>query len=476
MATLQAISFKNFNMGGIADSDYLGAENSVSDIVGFDIHSEPGILKINQALTKESGSTIDDFVKAGVASSDGSTYLFGSTNGKIWKRTSGGTYSLEATASPAAGSAGILDAKEYQGYIYYAMQNRLGRVAVGAAWSTRNDNWATFTNGDASWHPMKIVNLVLYVGDANYVAQVDDGVFSANALDISAPLRIKCLGQLGTDLLLGTYVSDNINETQIYRWNTWSVSFSNSDPIPEVGINAFLATDNFVIVNAGTKGQLYTYDGNVLEPYKQIKGTWDATTNKAVVHPNAVFNYNGLPLFGLSMLSGAPCNLGVYSLGRANRNYPYVLNCEVGISSLHLSSIEIGAILGIGDIYLVSWKDTTTGTVYGVDKLDLTAKYASPYITTRIMMGDRTTLLNYNVVNIAYRLLPTNTTFNIYKKVNNGSFVQIDAADCEDDTDRQVFVSEVDIGDATKLQVKIAPTVSGNTAPEMEMFEVLINK
>lgn len=255
------IEIKNLNLGGIADSDYLGAENSVAEAVGLDIHSEAGVIKVNQALTKESGTLVDDFVKASVPCSDGKTYHFGSTNGKVWSRTSGGTWALEATVAPSAGNIGVLDAKEYQGYIYYAMQNRLGRWQIGSAWSTRNDNWATFTNGDADWHPMRVVNLVLYIGDKNYVAQVDAGTFSANALDIAAPLRIKSLGRMNTDLLVGTYISDNVTETEIIRWNTWSVSFSTSDPIPEVGVNCFPDTDNNVIVNAGTKGSLYPYNG-----------------------------------------------------------------------------------------------------------------------------------------------------------------------------------------------------------------------
>jgi hypothetical protein len=471
---MQRIPFKNFNLGGIADSDYLGAENSLADLWGFDIHSEPGIAKVNQKLTKESGSTVDDFVKAGVPCSDGNTYLFGSTNGKIWKRTSGGTYSLEATAAPAAGAVGILDAREYQGYIYYAMQSRLGRWQIGTAWSTRNDSWATFTNTDALWHPMIILNLVLYIGDAHFLAQVDAGVFSANALDISQPLRIRCLGQMGTDILLGTYVSSNIVSTEIYRWNTWSVSFTNSDPIPEVGINAFLPIDNGVIVNAGTKGNTYIYNGETLEPYKKIKGSWNST-NKAIVHSNAGLNFNGLPLFGLSYLSGSPTNLGIYSLGRANRNYPLVLNGEVGISSGNLSNVEIGCIVGVGDIYLVTWKDTTTGTVYGVDKMDLEAKYAGAYLMTRVMMADRFALLTYNLVNIAYRTLPANTTFTVSKKVNDGSIVAFDAGDCQDDVQRKIFSTEVNIDDATTVQIKIAPTVSTNSAPEIEGFEVVVN-
>ena len=468
------IEIKNLNLGGIADSDYLGAENSVAEAVGLDLHSEGGVIKVNQKLTKNSGSTVDDFVKASVPCSDGNSYHFGSTNGKIWKRTSGGTWSLEATAAPAAGAIGILDAKEYQGYIYYAMQSRLGRWQIGTAWSTRNDSWATFTNTDADFHPMRIVSLVLYIGDGKYVAQVDAGTFSANALDIAAPLRIKSLGRMNTDLLIGTYVADNVTETEIIRWNTWSVSFSTSDPIPEVGVNCFLDTDNNVIVNAGTKGNLYLYNGSSLEEYKTVKGVYTGS-QKGYVHPNAKFNFNGLPLFGFSNVSGNPANQGVYSLGRTNRNYPFILNLEYAISTGNLSGVDIGAICPVSaDQFLVSWKDTTGGTTYGVDLLDLTAKATVAYFITRVIMADRTALLNYGLVHSCYRLLPTGTSIEVRKKVNDAT-TWGDAITSKVDARRMLVATSVDINDATRAQVKTSLIASANLAPELEVVEIGVN-
>lgn len=458
------IEIKNWNMGGIADSDYLGGEGSVAEMVGFDIHSVGGLLKVNQKLTKSSGTTVDDFVKASVSCSDGNSYHFGSTNGKIWKKTAAGTWSLEATAAPAAGSAGITGAHEYQGYIYYAMQNRLGRWQIGTAWSTRNDSWATFSNGDADFHPMRIVNLVLYIGDGKFVAQVDAGTFSANALDIAAPLRIKSLGRYSTDLLIGTFVNNNVTETELFRWNTWSVSFSASDPIPEVGINCFLPMDNFTLVNAGTKGNLYLYNGVDLEPYKTIKGEW-GSTNKAVVHPNAAFNFHGLPLFGVSQQTGAPLNYGIYSLGRTNRNYPFVLNHEYVISTGNMTNIEIGSIIGTGDTFLVSWKDTNSGTVYGVDELDLSNKFSGAYFITRVIMVEREKLSNYKGVDVPYRLLPDDTTIAIEAKMNHGSFVAYASVA---DTDRNVQAAQVDLSEGSTTQVKVLTTADGNNAPEIE--------
>lgn len=470
---MATIPIKNLNLGGIADSDYLGNDNSVAECVGLDIHSEAGVVKLNQKLTKESGSTIDDFVKASVSCSDGSTYLFGSTNGKIWKRASDGTYTLAATAAPAAGAIGILSAFESNGYIYYAMQSRLGRVAVGAPtdWSTRSDSYATFTNTDADFHPMCEVNLVLYIGDKNFVAQVDAGTFSANALDIRAPHRIKSLGKIDTDLLIGTFVANTVMKTEVIRWNTWSLSYSVSDPIPEVGINAFLDTDNMVIVSAGSKGNLYIYDGSRLELFKTIKGNW-SSTNKATVHSGAVFNFNGLPLFGLSQVTGTGVNLGVYSLGSTSRGYPLVLNLEYPISEGDLTGIEIGSIVAISaDQFIVSWKKAST---YGVDKLDLALKQTSGYFITRVMQYDRMKKSNYGYVNNAYRELPTGTDIKVHKKVNHaGSFSQFHATtDMVTDVDRLTRYTKTTVGEASTLQLKIELTTADNNSPVLEGTEV----
>lgn len=361
---MNILQVKDINLGGLSDSILQGQNNSVAEAVGLDIHSEPGVIKVNQALAKESGIFIDDLIKVMLACSDGNTYFFGSTTGKIWQRTSAGVYSLLVTAAPAAGGVGILDAWEYQGHIYYTMESRIGRVAVGAPtdFTGRNDSWATFTNTDASFHPMVELNQVLYIGDKHYVAQVDAGVFSANALDIKTPLRIKSLGRVLTDLLLGTYVNAYRVATEIFRWNTWAVSYSSEDEIPEIGINAFLKTDNFILVNAGTKGNIYMYNGAQLENYKRIPGDWTGD-NAAIIHPNAVVNKFGMPLFGLSNQSGNPAAQGVYSLGGYDRNYPKVLNLEWLISTGKSTGIDIGALEMVGSTLLVSWKQGYTVTM-----------------------------------------------------------------------------------------------------------------
>src|SRR3990167_9486053 len=334
------IEIGNFNLGGLAYSKFSGTKNSSAVLTGWDLHSTPGLLKVAQKLSNHSSTTISEFCKVGITSSNGILYWFSSTSGKIWQDKAG-TITLVYTVSPTAGTAGCSGACEYQGYIYWATQSRLHRIPIDAskadgstAWTTNAvPNWATFTKTDASFHPMisHPSQQILYIGDASYIAQVDGNTFTADALDIATPLRTKSLGILGTDLLIGTYVANTVTRTQIIRWNGWSVSFTNSDEIPEVGINAFIPADNFVLVQAGLAGNIYYYDGEKLELYKTIPGTYSPTAY-GEVYPYSVANMNGQMLFGFSNGSGNPANEGVYRIARSTRDHPWVLDFPYPIS------------------------------------------------------------------------------------------------------------------------------------------------
>ena len=467
------IRLDNFNLGGTADSKYQGVPYSQAAIVGFDLHSEPGILKSAQKLTKESGATIDEFVKVILPCSDGNTYLFSSTSGKVWKRTSAGVYSLITTVAPAAGSAAVSDAEEKDGYILYAMANRLGRVAVPSSgdvnWAVKDDNWATFTNG-YTIHPIQKLNLLAYIGDKNLVAQVNESnVFSAAALDLEELYKVTTLSKFIRKLMIGTKVGDNVQEAPIFRWNTWSTSFQSPDDVPEVGINAWQEVDNGLLAHAGLKGNIYQYNGEELIHLKRILGDWTGT-KKAIVYLNAVGTFKAIPIFGLSNNDGNPANQGVYSFGSAGNNYPRVLDLTYPISQGALSNVEIGAIAPISaDQFLVSWKDSNpVPTVYGVDILDLSNKYSGSYIETRILGMERGTRKDFHV-EVFYRSLPANTDIVISGSSNYGAYSTVTSQNNTQDMKKEATVKMVD---AAAGQIKIATTASGNNAPEIEAVEI----
>lgn len=484
MLTAKPISIENWNQGGLADSKWSGVPNSLFKMIGLDPHSEAGVLKAEQKLTKDSGSTIDAFVKVQVVSSNGRTYHFSSTSGKIWERTSGGTWSLVHTTTPAAGSAGCLGAWEYQRTIYWATQSRLHKIVAAdaegsAEWAANVvEDFGTFSITDSEFHPMIEQNLILYIGDGNYVAQVEDGVFTANALDIKSPLRIKSLGKIGTDLLLGTYVDDNINKTEIIRWNTWGVSFTNTDSIQEVGVNAFLESDNFVIVSAGRYGNLYIYDGETLELYSKVPATITPYTPSATctVHPEAIANLSGQILFGVSNVAGNPCDQGVYRIGRHSRNYPWIMDLAYPISersgdAFVLTSIEIGSIEVLGQKILVSWKN---GSTYGVDLLDASNKLDGAYFETRVMRPDRMKKTMFRQMLLAYNSLPSNTDITMSFDNNYAGSYTAPTSSHINDTERK-FISLEEGIESVALQMKVAFNTDSNNTPSLEAIDIYYN-
>jgi len=448
-------------------------------MVGVDPHTQPGVLGAAQKMTKNSGATVTEFCKARLSSSNGRTYWGSSASGKIWERTSGGTWTLVHTIVAAAGEVKILELFEYRGYIYIATESRLHRILAtdaegGTEWTANIAlNWATFSVTDKLFHPMIEFNLVLYIGDGNYLAQVDTNTFTADALDIKTPLRIKSLGKIGFDLLLGTWVADTITKTEIIRWNTYSVSFTTSDEIPETGINAFLPADNFVLVQAGLKGNLYFYNGEKLELYSKIPGVYTPTAYGSV-HPNAVANLSGDIFFGFSNGSGNPALQGVYRIGKHSRDYNYITDLPYPISQrsgddLVLTGLEIGAVLAVGQDLLVSWKH---GSSYGVDMVDWSNKLNGAYVESRVHTMKRDEFVNLSEFIAAYAELPTDTAIQMsYDKNYTGSYTDVTQ---KTDTDRKVIKAISEGVEATTIQMKVTLTTVSDTTPLLESATLTI--
>lgn len=462
------IKIENLILGGIADSEYLGMQNSVYRSVGLDLHSVPGLIQVAQKLTKISGTAIDGLCKRKIVCSNGETYFFSADSGKIWRVKTDFTVELCYTTTATAGEVKCLGACEYNGYIYWATQSRLHRILIANAlvstWTTLDINWKNFSRTDIAFHDMCVQNDILYIADGYALAQVEGNTFSATALDLPYPIhhRISAINKYLTSIISGTYVASTVVEAIVALWNTWSVSFTFQDELPEIGVNSFLKTDNYVIANIGKKGNFYIYNGQQMDQYKRIPGNWGGpfSSNAAMVHPDAVANVNGMPLFGLSNVSGDPTLEGVYSFGSYSREYNKIIDLTYPISTGHTSGIEIGAIALVGTDMLVSWKD---GITYGIDKIDTSNKFASAYFETRIIKIDPGDSKEF-LAEIYYRDLPDGTTIKLYASVNHAAYAEVMLT--EDSQNKRKF-NKVMVN-APTVQFKVELNSSGNTAPSIE--------
>jgi len=463
----------NFS-GGLADSELSGIKGSVADAVGISIHELPGVVRASQALIKESGTTpavVVDFCKWAFNCSNGNSYWFGDT-GHIYKRTSGGTWSDVYTDAGGA----ILGATEFNGYIYWATATKLHEMIKTGNWTTDIDSVSTWpkTLDTASYHPMTVQGLYLFIGNDRKIASVDDvGTFTANGTPdvtfegLPFTYTIKTIANFGIDILLGTQITVSFASARIFRWDTTSPYWNTDDDIPEDGINAIWPYENYALVQAGTNGSIYYFDGSTLQRIKRIKG--DYANKTMTVHPGSVCNFRGVPLFGVSNLSSNPCNQGIYSFGRYSKDYPMALMNEYVSSTGHLTAMEYGALLSIGSTLLSAFKDSTTTAVYGVDAISWSTKYASAYLTTLAIGGNRDKQKTFSNYVLAYRSKPTNTDLTLSYDPNfSGSFTSITL---KDQSDYYKMRSQQNV-EAGSIQLKVAFTISGNYSPELELVYV----
>lgn len=363
----------------------------------------------------------------------------------------------------------VLGAEEHDNNLVFATKNKLLSIPVSnvANLATARTVIGNFTVGDATYHPMKRLNGILYIGDGNLVAQLEDGVFTPDALDIVDPLRISALGSYDVELLIGTIISANVMKCEMIRWNTWSDSWQYADPIPENGVNAFLDTDNEVVVSAGSRGHIYTYNGLQLVSKKRLPSQFTrGTTNQCRVNNYSVLNYEGIALFGVSQVSGNDIKYAIYSYARRSAGYPFIFAIEYVISQNTMQNVEIGAIVSVENGFLVAWKN---GSNFGVDRLDNTAKYSDAYMRTRLIIADRREEMQLGQCDVSFDSLPANTDIVIKRSLNRGAFQTVAS---KTDATRQLKSTDTHIGNCVKAQIEVSCVVNGNDAPVLEGFYV----
>lgn len=285
---------------------------------------------------------------------------------------------------------------------------------------------------DTEFHPLLVLGNKLHYGGADLTGWIDDSeVVFPEAQIFSPGERAKHMDTIGDNLITTVQVGTTISaqgDGIMYIWNTVSVNYDayiNTDG----QMNTFRNLTNKLFMIHGTQGQISLYTGDV-NPMRRMKFANDGVSLEVLAE--AIDNFEGLLLFGVSSNS-TQIDSGVYSYGRKDKDFPYALNKEYIISTGNKGiAVKIGTILGVGAGKLyVSWKDTTSGTFYGVDKLDLTSDAAYGYFTTlRIDGGEPTRQKVGKSVSLRFEALTATQKFTIkYRLDNSGSFKTLGSFD-----------------------------------------------
>ena len=284
--------------------------------------------------------------------------------------------------------------------------------ATGIAANAWTFNWKTI-DSDVLWHPMLVSknDNKLYGGAGRYVFSLDEVTaqtfapatagtytFTSQALDLPPNYRIKCLEELGNNLMSGTWQGTNVYDLRvadIFPWDRSSASFGQPIVMAENGVHGMLNIGNSLIVLAGIEGRVYKCDGVNSVPVAQVpQSIADISGGKYLEwYPGAIANYKSRVFFGVSGGgTGAISGMGVYSLSQTSSGtiltHEHTISTETDGTSY---VVKIGALLPITrDNILIGWQDSTPTASYGIDNITVTSfktTYTGFFITPFYHVG-----------------------------------------------------------------------------------------
>jgi hypothetical protein len=362
----QILTISFFN-GGISSGSKNGVRGSFGFGSGLDIHKDPNLLQVQPASTKESSTTVTDLPLFGTTNTVNDNAYFLGDAGKVYKRTSTGTWSVLTTYTNAEG-IGFFSGTNLV-YFNSADQQYTLDPATDSITSYRALNSST-------WHPVESFLDKVFTGNGRELISTDASAIDYTSSTIGGGItidynyQIKCLKNIGNWLFIGA-TSDNSSNARYFLWDGYSDNYNYARSLKEDGINAVeIGDDGTVLIFAGKKGNIYQLT-SVDAPLLKLKTLPKIEKDKTVeVYPGSTANYQGFPVFGISNGTTVTGERGVYSWASIDKNFPKVLNYDFlpSTGTTTGTTLQIGAVLTLNSTdLLIGWRDDTT---YGVDLID----------------------------------------------------------------------------------------------------------
>jgi len=380
---------------GIGPSEHLGW----GDMRNMDISSIPGIARLNNVMVKKSGTTVVTFPQWAVRNpaTPAEIYVLDSA-GKVYKSDdNGATWALMTGFTAGGHGNGLMI---FKNYLLVARDAYLDVCGDGTATGITNANWSNSwqaIDSDALWHPMNVSKNdgKLYGGAGRYVFSLEeiDGqtfapgtpatyTWTQQALDLPSRYRIKCLDELGNNLMCGTWqgATTPARIAELFPWDRSSTTFGQPIVMEENGVHAIKNINQTLYILAGTEGRVYSSQGLIANLIGQIPKSIANTDGSIALtyFPGAIANYKGKLFFGVGSASAVD-GMGVWSLLQTSKGN--ILNLEHGISTGNWGAsyaLQIGVILPItDDSLLVGWYDAAPTASYGLDLTNTAAVYTS---------------------------------------------------------------------------------------------------
>lgn len=468
---------QSFFYGGYSDDRFLGIKNSFQSAKAIEIRKKPGSITLAKLVEKQSGSVVTDLINAFVTiRSSGDVIAFGSS-GNIYRNATGsGTWVLVYTDTHGT----ILNAYEYNDYLYWATTSYLARIQItniDASWTGDvNETYKTFANGNANCHPMIEKFNNLYVGDGKALAELDSvGVWTATKIPIFSDEEIVALKFVSGSMRIYSRKTTKIDDGQLYFWNGISTTYNENVAITGTYIHAVATNGNQDFVIAGRKPVIMICSGLQKIIAKAIPGLTDS--NECFIAPNAIVPTASGCLFGVCKSGTNSLYRGIWSYDALSKDYPLSLNFEYPTSQAGETDL-VGAVHTANNQIYMGWK---SGANYGIDAVNQTKYAAQGELVSRVFDGN----LGYQPKNalflqLAFAPLNAGEKIEIYLRANLDSAwgTAVLTLDYNNTADRNITFAKLTkpgfIKEATHLESKIVLYCGTSNATSPEVFDLSI--
>lgn len=382
---MESVVIKDFHTG-IGESEFVGN----GEITNCDLDWRKGVVRINNLPTSSTFSfdQLPLWIVANEAISD-QVWALGDS-GTLYRGTaSTNAWSTAHVPTQVGTQAGVGQGLAvWKNYLFRARLTKLDVYGPLNGSAVMNDTWQDI-DSDSLWHPIIVgQDDILYGGAGRFVFSVQEAsgstftpgtastyTFQSRALDLPQDNRVRAIGELGKNLMSGTWKGANIYEQKVaslFPWDRISDSFNLPISLKENGIQAGININNLFYFFAGTEGKLYVTDGtNVQELAKIPQHINDLTGGVNIeVYPGSMMFHDGKIFFGVSGGNASFAHVWSYDLKSG------ALVQENTISSGTAVGSRVGGLLSTNrDTYLIGWRDSNSNE--GIDLVGNTTRYTN---------------------------------------------------------------------------------------------------
>jgi hypothetical protein len=464
---------------GIAPSPHVG----FGDFHNVDIHTIPGSVRLNRAAVKDSATTVTDLIKW-MAKSGTTYYALGDT-GKLYSSVGTGAWAeVSGYSQTNAHGNGLAVWKDY---LIIARDGYLDAYGPLSGTPAMLTDWKAIPY-HLLWHPMIAgQDDILYIGADRYVGSLQEVVgqtfdpgnsatysWNDNALDLPTGYSIKCMAELGTNLMLGTikgndYSFGGESIADIFPWDRTSDTFTLPLRLNTTGVHQMVIHENVLYIVAGRQGDIYATNGTSVKhvaklPHDLMFETDFVLSAALNFYPGAILSHNDRVYIGAST-AGNSDSLGVWSL----KDGVLVFEHEISTGTTS-DTVTIGSLYpSNSDGLLIGWADDAT---YGLDLVnyEMTTGYVGYFDTPLYFVGTPYNPKTYTTMGIVFaKPLTANQGVRVsYRKNLHDDFTEINTWDGVTHPAALTIKTVPNISDAVNLQLRVALNGPNGSTPEFK--------